>query len=630
MPGGPGSPGAVPYGKLFRWGWFTVKVALGWFVLNTGLTVLVQLLQQYNVQVLAVVVSGLTGRAASGQSARQGANEAAGFLQGLLPADVENAVILFAVLAVSIILLKLVDKLLETWTDNTMLARLQILLHDKLLRLGPGYHQKHDVSETTLTVTRYSGGTQMILRDLISSPVTRGISLTTALIFLINNIGAVGGENVPFWIQALLMAALFLLPLGGWWLSGKVRVAFEKVRDSEAAMANEFTNSASLPLEVQLMGAEGQRSEAFGARVREFASSRIKATLRKELATQFQATTPLILQTAFLIYGVFVALKSGNPAAAGSILAIYYFVPQAVQPIQEIIQFINGLNSTWPQVEKVVEILEAEPEVEEHGQAGELSAEDRELVLDDVVFAYAPGGPLILDHCSHAFAMGKTSAIVGRAGTGKSTILNLAARIRDPQAGAVRLGRRDLREVSLPSLRRNVVKVSQFPLFLADTVRANFQLAKHDATDQEIEQLCRRTGLWPVLEKAVGGAGNPLDYRLPRQVSEGLSGGQRRLLAVTRALLLRPSVLLLDEPTTGIDALGRQMLVQILRDACQGITVLLVDHDMDFVAQTADIVCCLEEGRFSDVGSPQELLGRRNLFRSLVEAAADEPRGDEA
>lgn len=619
----------MPYKKLFRWGWFTVKVAFGWFVLNTGLTVLVQLLQQYNVQVLAVVVSGLTGRAASGQGAGNAASEAGGFLQSLLPSDVEAAVILFAILAVGIIVLKLVDKLLESWTDNTMLARLQILLHDKLLGLGPGYHQQHDVSETTLTVTRYAAGTQMILRDLISSPVTRGISLTTALIFLINNVGAVGGESVPLWIQFLLIAALFVLPLGGWWLSGRVRLAFQKVRDSESAMANEFTNSASLPLEVQLMGANRQRSHAFGAKVMEFAGNRIRATLRKELATQFQATTPLILQTTFLIYGVFVALKSGNPAAAGSILAIYYFVPQAVQPIQEIIQFINGLNSTWPQVEKVVEILEAEPEVVETADARLLTADDRELALEDVVFAYAPQGALILDHCSHVFATGKTTAIVGRAGTGKSTILNLAARIRDPQSGVVRLGGHDLRHVSLASLRGQVVKVSQFPLFLADTVRANFLLAKADAADKEIEEACRRTGLWSVLENAVGGHGNPLDYRLPRQVSEGLSGGQRRLLAVTRALLLRPTVLLLDEPTTGIDALGRKMLVQILRESCQDITVLLVDHDMDFVTQTADVICCLEEGRFSDVGSPQELIGRQNLFRSLIEAANEEKSSGE-
>ena len=90
---------------------------------------------------------------------------------------------------------------------------------------------------------------------------------------------------------------------------------------------------------------------------------------------------------------------------------------------------------------------------------------------------------------------------------------------------------------------------------------------------------------------------------------------------MTRALLLEPRVLLLDEPTTGIDALGRQMLVSILRDACKDITVLLVDHDMDFVTQTADVICCLEEGRFSDQGSPDELLSRPSLFRSLKQAA---------
>ena len=133
------------------------------------------------------------------------------------------------------------------------------------------------------------------------------------------------------------------------------------------------------------------------------------------------------------------------------------------------------------------------------------------------------------------------------------------------------------------------------------------------------------TGIWQVLVDLAPGLPSPLDYHLPRALAEGPSGGQRRLLAVTRALLLEPSILMLDEPTTGIDALGRQMLADLVKRVCSNITVLLVDHDMDFVAQVADVVCCLEDGRFTAVGSPQELLANDTLFRALTLAPHASP-----
>ena len=362
-------PESVPYRKLFRWGWYVVSVALGWFLTNTVLTIFLQILTQYNVQVLATVVSGLGrsfaggGVASKSAEAAGGAAKMGGFLSAFLPGTLEAAAITFATIALLLILLRFLERIIMTWSDNLMVARLQQRLHDKLLDLGPAYHQSHDLGETMLIVTRFSTGTQLLLRDLISFPVVRGISLVTAMIFLTNNLVAVG--QTPLWVQATLLATIFILPLGGWWLSLKLRQAFEKVRDSDLALANEFSNSASLPLEVQLMGAEPQRSEAFGNRLRTLIRYKMAAALRNEIATQFQISTPVFLQAVFLIYGVFFALQSGNPAAPGAILAIYYFVPEAVSPLQEIIQFFAGLQSTWPQVEKVVEILEMEPEVKE-------------------------------------------------------------------------------------------------------------------------------------------------------------------------------------------------------------------------------------------------------------------------
>jgi len=606
---------AVPYRKLFRWGWFIVRQSFRFFLLAVGLGLVSQTLQQYTVQVLSVVVSGLqTGGVPSSASY--------GFLTPLLPKTLTGAAILFAVLALGGILLTFLERMSNVLSDTAMTAKLQQHLHDKLLRLGPAYHSKHDLGETMLVVSRFAGGAAMVLQDLISFPLLRGIGLVTAVIFLASNLDTIGGS--PLWMRAALLVGLLLLPLGGWLLSSRVRGASTRVRDAELRMADELTNSLSLPLEVQMMGAQPQRAASFAARLKRYVREKVGAGIRNETATQFQAATPVVLQLLFLIYGVFLALKSGTPGSAGAILAIYYFVPQVVAPVQQIIQFIIGLNSSWPQVESVVEILEATPDVAERPRARPLSDGELKLEVDHVTFSYVPGGPRQLRDLSFSFARGQVTAIVARAGMGKSTLLNLVARIRDPDQGAVRLGGMDLREVTLESLHRHVAKVSQFPLYLADTVRANFQIARADATDAAIEAVCRKTGLWEVLVDAAGPGRQPLDYVLPRAVGEGLSGGQRRLLSLTRALLLQPTVLLLDEPTTGIDAIGRQLLIPVLRDACAGLTVLLVDHDMDFVSKVSGTVCVLENGAFTEVGSPSELAATPGLFQRLLQSSHDE------
>jgi ATP-binding cassette subfamily B protein len=518
--------------------------------------------------------------------------------------------------------LSFINRLTLNWSNNLMAANLQQQLHDKLLDLGPTYHHGHDLGETMLIVTRFSTDSQILLRDVVSFPVVRGLGLVTAIIFLTNSFSMMG--NPPFWIQATLLATIFILPIGGWWLSLRLRQAFAKMRDSQMALANEFSNSAALPLEVQLMGAKPQRSQVFGHRLKNFVHDTMVAFVRNEIAFQFRLNTPLILQAIFLIYGVFYALQSGNPAAPGAILAIYYFVPEAVNPLQDIIQFYTGLQSSWPQVEKVVEILELEPEVQEKPEAVPLVPREGALTVEHLDFAYTTDGPKILDDVSYSFAPGQVTAIVSREGMGKTTLLNLVARLRDPQAGQLFIDGQDISNVTLATLRRHVVKVSQYPFFVADNIRANLKLAKADATDAELEEVCRRTGLWSVLEEAAGNNTNPLDFHLPKATSGGLSGGQRRLLAVTRAFLLHPTILLLDEPTTGIDAIGRTQVASVLREICQGLTVLLVDHDLAFICKFADWICVLDQGKFAEMGSPVDLACRPGIFRDLLEASKEE------
>lgn len=604
----------VAYRRLLTWSWFCVRGALGLFLLGTGLSLLVQSLAQYNVQVLASVLSQLQPQAGAGGAAKGAAP--GGYLDGLVPGDLQTAGVLFVALLFTLIVLNLVNRLVQTASDNIMSARLQRSLHDRLLALGPDYHRTHDVGGTQLVVSQFVLGAQGLFKDFLSFPVLRGIGLLTALFLLVGNLQKLGGA--PTWMTALLLSTVVVLPVGSWWFSQRVRRAYEQVRESQKGVAEELLNSLSQPLEVQVLRAEPQRSSALQAALRRLVGFRIRASFRNELVTQFQNATPQVLQAVFVLYAIALVLKTGNTAVAGPIVAIYYFVPEAVRPLQEILQFFVGLNASWPQVQSVIEVLEATPAVQDRPGAREAPAGLQPIGLEGASFSYTGNGRRILDAVTHTFAPGKVTALVARSGGGKSTVFNLLCRLQDPQGGCVRLGGADVRELALGSYRRRVTKVSQFPLLVMDTLRVNFRLADAEATDVQIRAACERTGLWAELVKVDGRPADPLDMVLPRSWDQGLSGGQRRVLAITRALLTRPSVLLLDEPTTGVDALWRDRLVGLVQELAGDITVLVVDHNVrDFISEVADVVCVLEEGRFTQVGTPQELAARPGLFQSL-------------
>jgi ATP-binding cassette subfamily B protein len=611
--------GKVPYGRLLRFAWRLVKGSLGVLAGMVAFSTFVQLFTQYNSQILSSVTSMLSSAASGAAGDKKGP---AGMLDFMLPGDLQSAAIVFAVTAILMIVLIFAERIYNAWSDNLISTRLQQRLHDKLLALGPDFHRRHDLSETSLTVTAFAPGAQQIACDLIAFPVVRGIGLVTAILFLIHNLQALHGA--PAWMQIVLIAAVIVLPFAGWWFSQGIVRASRQLVERQTAVANEFMNSAANPTEIRLMGAEPQRSQSFGERLRHLRAAAVSAAIRREMGTQFQAAVPRILSAAFLLYGIFFALRSGDPAAVGAIVAFVLFIPLAVNPINELLTFFIGISATWPQIEKVVEIVEAAEEREMSGAKPLSPTGTGAVAFESVTFAYNPATPAVVRDLTHAFPDGKISAIIARSGAGKSTILNLIARQYRPNAGTIRLGGEDIASATTDSLRGAVVKISQFPVFLADTVRANFRLAKADATDAEIEEVCRRTGLWPILVNAAAG-GRPLDLVLPRKLETIISGGQQKLFAVTRGLLRKPRVLLIDEPTTGIDNIGIAELSKFLRPACQGVTAIVVDHKMSFVSPFADIVCCMEEGRFADIGTPAELDRPGTLYHQLKELERAEP-----
>ncbi len=336
---------------------------------------------------------------------------------------------------------------------------------------------------------------------------------------------------------------------------------------------------------------------------------------------------PTLLQAAFLIYAALL-MASSPSRPIGAVLGIYYFVPSAIQPVQELIGFFTGLAASWPPVAAVGALLDA-PSVDtpQPASTAEPAPGAPAVVRFDAVrFAYPGRAAPVLDGITHDFPPGRVSAIVGLSGGGKSTCLALINAIRQPTSGSISVGGVPLPRLDHAWRRRHIATVSQFPLIMDATIRDNLLLGAPAATDAELEAAIARAGLGEALCRLE--PVHPLDRVVTMAPGGGLSGGERRRLAIARALLTRPTVLLLDEPSTGLDALALASLPVILRGiAGLGTTVILVDHSPGLVLAAADEVCCLEDGRFAAIGPPGELAAGDNLFARLAAVRPERSEG---
>jgi ATP-binding cassette subfamily B protein len=601
--GPPTAPGQrLSYPKLFRWSIKVVSLAPRHFICSVLIAIAALLLTQAAGQVVADIIGAL-----------RGADAPSG-------AQIDSSVVwlagLFLLLTVLRTAADIGGKIVGIISDSRMLQNLQQNLHDRILSQGSEYHDRHDVSETSTVVLMDAAGAQAALREFIASPLTQGIGLVTALLLLYHNLSQLGGA--PWWFRALLLASALLIPAIGTLFTKRLGAVSFAARQSSANLSKEYLNSASTPLEVQLLGALPQRSAAFRRSLDAQIAARMEQHVRVQLANGFQIAAPVLLQGVLLAIGVSIAWSTGS-LKPGAIIGIYIFVPLVTAPVSQIVNFATNLQMNWVMAAKVGALLDLDtPPPAPARPQGDLPAPT--VTLDRVSFAYPGASTPVLRDLSQVFAPGGVTAIVGRSGSGKSSILSLIERVRRPDSGTVRFGDRRVDEIDRASLSAMLAVISQSPVFIDDTLRANFQLAKADVTDREIEESCRWIGIWDKLVRASPEA--PFECQIARVFGAGgvLSGGERRLVSVARVLLRRPALLLLDEPTTGVDALSAETLARVVKEAAADKTVILVEHNLDFVMKIADRVCCLADGAFVDVGSPAELAARPSLFRTMLDA----------
>ena len=302
----------------------------------------------------------------------------------------------------------------------------------------------------------------------------------------------------------------------------------------------------------------------------------------------------------------------------GTLVAFMAYQLRLFGPVQALMGLYASLATVRVSLGRVHEILDVEPEVVELPSATALPAVRGDLELDDVTLSFDRGAA-VLEHVTLKAPAGGCLAIVGPSGGGKSTVADLVLRFLDPDAGTVRLDGHDLRTLRLRDLRAQVALVEQEPAVFHASIADNIRYARPDATDEEVRAAAGAAGLAGLLASLPDGYATLVGER-----GAALSAGERQRLAVARALLTAPAVLVLDEPTAALDPESEQQVAEGFETVMRGRTTVLITHRAA-LARRADRVAVLDGARIVEDGAPDELMARGGRFAQLFAAGRESP-----
>ncbi len=315
--------------------------------------------------------------------------------------------------------------------------------------------------------------------------------------------------------------------------------------------------------------------------------------------------------TVIAIFLLGTVLHLEGKATVGEIVSFMGFATLLIGKLEGAVGFISRMVFQAPSITEFFEVLDAKTTVPEKPGAAALPRAAGAVAFEQVGFAY-PGGPLILGDVSFTAAPGRTLALVGQTGAGKSTAMALLQRLWDPVAGRITLDGQDLRDLTLESLRRNVGVVFQESMLFNRTIRDNLLIGRADATQEQIEHACRMAEAHDFITRQPQGYDTLVGER-----GTSLSGGQRQRLAIARALLKDPPVLILDEATSALDAATEARVQKALVALMAGRTTFIIAHRLSTVRE-ADEILVFEGGRIAERGGFHELVEQGGRFAELV------------
>jgi ABC-type multidrug transport system fused ATPase/permease subunit len=492
-----------------------------------------------------------------------------------------------------------VQTYLTGWVGERILADLRNNLFGHLQRLSLGYFERNRAGVIISRLTNDVEALDQLVTDGVTSLVQNTLTLvgTAILLFVLD------------WRLALAtLAVIPLMSVATVIFRVRSTRAYRAVRERLGLVTATLAEDIAGMRMVQAFTREQQNIENFRRVADRYRESNMQTVVLNGWYFPFVDLLSSIALAVVLGYGGHLYFQGS--VTLGTLFAFMLYVQNFFDPVQQLSQLYNTFLSATAALDKIMDVMDEEPQVLDAPEAFALPEVQGHVQFEDVRFSYGTG-PEVLHGLDLDVPPGTTVALVGHTGAGKSTIAKLLARFYDPTAGRITIDDHDLRDVTQASLRRQLGIVPQEGFLFAGTVTENIAFGRPDASPDEVVRAAQAVGAHDFIMRLEDGYETQLQERGSR-----LSLGQRQLVALARALLADPRILILDEATSSVDIGTERKIEQALRLLLAGRTAFIIAHRLSTI-RDADLIVVLEHGRIVEQGSHDELMQRRGLYTSL-------------
>jgi ATP-binding cassette subfamily B protein len=519
----------------------------------------------------------------------------------------ELVVVAFMAAALLVWLMTYVQTYLVGWVGQRVLADLRIRIFTHLQTLPVGFYESRPAGVLISRITNDVEALDSLVTDSVVTLFQAGLTL----------IGTVG---ILLYLDVKLALITFcVLPIvlaGSLWFRIISAGAFRRTRETIGAITGYLQETLSGIRVVRSFAQEPVHEQQFVELNQDNRDANM--TTVKLNAAYFPSVEMLsgLAVAAIVLYGGLQAIE--GHISIGTIVAFVAALANLFEPIQQLSQLYATYQSGMAALEKIFQLLDEQPDLQDRADAVELGRIAGEVDFDDVSFAYkkrrgddSTEQVLALDHISLQIPPGQTVALVGATGAGKSTMAKLIARFYDPTSGAVLVDGHDLREVASSSLRSQMGIVPQEAFLFSGTVAENIAFGRPDADADQIRAAAAAVGA----EEFISELPNGYDTEIGERGTQ-LSAGQRQLIAFARALIADPRILVLDEATSNVDLHSEARIEQGLRRLLAGRTSIVIAHRLSTIRQAGRIVV-LEHGQIAEQGTHDELIAAEGRYYEL-------------